>query len=108
MITSLLSSALLAATAASAAPTPSAAASDACVARKAMPTFHKQPMAAMEGLKGCGGCHTRHTFSKRDAARPLRDPRALPRDARAGRDGEKGPEARREVLRRHPWTPSTC
>ena len=29
----------------------------AWAAVKAMPTFHQQPMAAMEGLKGCGGCH---------------------------------------------------
>ncbi len=71
----------------------------AWAAMKAMPTFHKQPMAAMEGLKGCGGCHklglkseaetrdlvkatgghgnascdachTRHTFSKREAQQP--------------------------------------
>jgi hydroxylamine dehydrogenase len=26
-------------------------------AMKAMPTFHYQPMALMEGQKGCGGCH---------------------------------------------------
>jgi hypothetical protein len=26
-------------------------------AMKAMPTFHWQPMALTEGLKGCGGCH---------------------------------------------------
>ena len=24
---------------------------------KAMPTFHMQPMALMDGMKGCGGCH---------------------------------------------------
>jgi len=71
----------------------------AWAAMKAMPTFHKQPMAAMEGLKGCGGCHklglkseaetkdlakatgghgnascdachTRHTFSKKEALQP--------------------------------------
>jgi hydroxylamine dehydrogenase len=29
----------------------------AWAAMKAMPTFHYQPMALMEGLKGCGGCH---------------------------------------------------
>jgi hydroxylamine dehydrogenase len=29
----------------------------AWVAMKAMPTFHWQPMAMMEGMKGCGGCH---------------------------------------------------
>lgn len=26
-------------------------------AMKAMPTAHWQPMALMEGMKGCGGCH---------------------------------------------------
>ena len=26
-------------------------------AMKAMPTFHWQPMALIEGMKGCGGCH---------------------------------------------------
>ncbi len=29
----------------------------AWAAMKAMPTFHYQPMALMEGMKGCGGCH---------------------------------------------------
>lgn len=66
---------------------------------KAMPTFHMQPMALMEGMKGCGGCHklglkseedikelkkdgpgfgtascdachTRHTFSVEEAKQP--------------------------------------
>jgi hydroxylamine dehydrogenase len=66
---------------------------------KAMPTFHYQPVAIREGLKGCGGCHklglkseaeqkelakvsagfgnascdachTRHLFSKAEALRP--------------------------------------
>ncbi|BDG04607.1 multiheme c-type cytochrome [Anaeromyxobacter oryzae] len=66
---------------------------------KAMPTFHYQPVAIREGLKGCGGCHklglkseqetkelretsggygvascdachTRHLFSKAEARRP--------------------------------------
>jgi hydroxylamine dehydrogenase len=66
---------------------------------KAMPTFHWQPMAMTEGMKGCGGCHkvglkteaemkelraqgrgfgmascdachTRHTFSKVEAQQP--------------------------------------
>ena len=66
---------------------------------KAMPTFHNQPMALTEGMKGCGGCHklgikteeeikqlkkegagfgvascdachTRHTFSKKEAQQP--------------------------------------
>ena len=29
----------------------------AWAAMKAMPTFHWQPMALTEGIKGCGGCH---------------------------------------------------
>ena len=29
----------------------------AWAAMKAMPTAHMQPMAMMEGMKGCGGCH---------------------------------------------------
>jgi hypothetical protein len=29
----------------------------AWAAMKAMPTAHAQPMALMEGMKGCGGCH---------------------------------------------------
>ena len=66
---------------------------------KAMPTAHWQPMALMEGMKGCGGCHkiglktedeikalkkdgagfgvascdachTRHLFSKKEAQQP--------------------------------------
>jgi hypothetical protein len=73
----------------------------AWAAMNAMPTAHQQPMALMEGMKGCGGCHklglksevevaslkergtnfgfascdachTRHTFSKAEA----QDPRA--------------------------------
>ncbi|MFB3886642.1 MAG: multiheme c-type cytochrome [Thermodesulfobacteriota bacterium] len=68
-------------------------------AMKAMPTAHWQPMALMEGMKGCGGCHklglkteaeikelkksgagfgvascdachTRHTFSVQEARQP--------------------------------------
>ncbi len=71
----------------------------AWAAMKAMPTFHYQPMAQTEGMKGCGGCHklglkseeeiealkadgagfgvascdachTRHTFSKVEAQQP--------------------------------------
>jgi hydroxylamine dehydrogenase len=71
----------------------------AWAAMKAMPTAHFQPMAMMEGMKGCGGCHkiglkseaeikdlkktgagfgvascdachTRHTFSKVEAQQP--------------------------------------
>ncbi len=71
----------------------------AWAAMKAMPTFHFQPMAMTEGMKGCGGCHkiglkteeeirelkqqtngfgvascdachTRHTFSKKEAQQP--------------------------------------
>ena len=29
----------------------------AWAALKAMPTIHWQPMALIEGMKGCGGCH---------------------------------------------------
>jgi hypothetical protein len=71
----------------------------AWAAMKAMPTAHWQPMALMEGMKGCGGCHkiglkteaeikalkrsgagfgvascdachTRHTFSVKEAKQP--------------------------------------
>ena len=71
----------------------------AWAAMKAMPTAHAQPVAMMEGMKGCGGCHkiglksaadlkelndqgsgfgrascdachTRHTFSKKEAQQP--------------------------------------
>ncbi len=71
----------------------------AWAAMKAMPTIHNQPMALTEGMKGCGGCHklglkteeeikqlkkegagfgvascdachTRHTFSKKEAQQP--------------------------------------
>ncbi len=71
----------------------------AWAAMKAMPTAHYQPMALMEGMKGCGGCHkiglktekeiqdlsrdggafgvascdachTRHTFSIEEARQP--------------------------------------
>lgn len=71
----------------------------AWAAMKAMPTAHFQPMALMEGMKGCGGCHkigvkseeeikqlkrdgagfgvascdachTRHTFSREEASQP--------------------------------------
>jgi hypothetical protein len=71
----------------------------AWAAMKAMPTAHWQPMALMEGMKGCGGCHkiglkteaeikelkkdgagfgvascdachTRHTFSVQEARQP--------------------------------------
>ena len=71
----------------------------AWAAMKAMPTAHAQPVAMMEGMKGCGGCHkigvknaeeikelkktgagfgvascdachTRHTFSKVEAQQP--------------------------------------
>lgn len=71
----------------------------AWAAMKAMPTAHWQPMALMEGMKGCGGCHkiglkteeeikelkkkgtgfgvascdachTRHTFSIQEAKQP--------------------------------------
>jgi hypothetical protein len=71
----------------------------AWAAMKAMPTTHMQPMAFMDGMKGCGGCHkigvksedeikklkadgvgfgyascdachTRHTFSRAEASSP--------------------------------------
>ena len=71
----------------------------AWAAMKAMPTAHMQPMALLDGMKGCGGCHkiglkteddindmqrkgvgfglascdachTRHTFSKKEAQQP--------------------------------------
>ena len=71
----------------------------AWAAMKAMPTTHQLPMALREGMKGCGGCHklglkteaeikelkkdgagfgvascdachTRHTFSKKEAQQP--------------------------------------
>jgi hydroxylamine dehydrogenase len=71
----------------------------AWAAMKAMPTIHWQPMALIEGMKGCGACHkiglktpqeikdlkqssggfgmascdachTRHTFSKKEAQQP--------------------------------------
>jgi hypothetical protein len=71
----------------------------AWAAMKAMPTAHAQPVGLMEGMKGCGGCHkiglkseleiaelredgagfgvascdachTRHTFSKKEAQQP--------------------------------------
>ncbi len=71
----------------------------AWAAMKAMPTFHMQPMELTEGMKGCGGCHklgiktkeeikelkekgsmyghascdachTRHTFSVKEAQQP--------------------------------------
>ena len=71
----------------------------AWAALKAMPTVHFQPMAMIEGMKGCGGCHkiglktdeeirdlkktgtgfgtascdachTRHTFSVKEASQP--------------------------------------
>ena len=71
----------------------------AWAAMKAMPTIHWQPMAMTDGMKGCGGCHkvglkseselkelkktgagfgvascdachTRHTFSKKEAQQP--------------------------------------
>ncbi|HDQ00728.1 MAG TPA: cytochrome C [bacterium] len=71
----------------------------AWAAMKAMPTAHWQPMALMDGMKGCGGCHkiglktedeikslkqqgagfgtascdachTRHLFSKKEAQQP--------------------------------------
>ncbi len=37
-------------------------------AMKAMPTAHWQPMAMMEGMKGCGGCHKLGVKSKAEIA----------------------------------------
>ena len=38
----------------------------AWVAMNAMPTIHWQPMAMIEGMKGCGGCHQIGLKSKKD------------------------------------------
>ena len=38
----------------------------AWTAMKAMPTFHWQPMALIEGMKGCGGCHKIGTKSEEE------------------------------------------
>jgi len=40
----------------------------AWAAMKAMPTFHWQPMALTEGMKGCGGCHKIGLKSEADIA----------------------------------------
>lgn len=48
----------------------------AWAAMKAMPTFHYQPMALMEGQKGCGGCHNLGLKSEADL-----------RDLKKARDG---------------------
>jgi hypothetical protein len=40
--------------------------SAAWAAMKAMPTAHAQPVAMMEGMKGCGGCHKVGVKSKED------------------------------------------
>jgi hypothetical protein len=42
--------------------------SSAWAAMKAMPTAHAQPVALMEGMKGCGGCHKIGLKSKEDLA----------------------------------------
>ncbi len=39
----------------------------AWAAAKAMPTFHYQPVAIREGLKGCGGCHKLGVKSEAEA-----------------------------------------
>lgn len=44
----------------------------AWTAMKAMPTTHWQPMAQIEGLKGCGGCH-RHGLKTEQEVRELRE-----------------------------------
>lgn len=46
------------------------------IAMKAMPTIHWQPMAAIEGQKGCGGCHKIGEKSKEELAR-LKKERSL-------------------------------
>jgi hypothetical protein len=85
----------------------------AWAAVKAMPTFHYQPLAIREGLKGCGGCHklgiksaeeqkelakasagfgnascdachTRHLFSAAEARRPEACQTCPGREAGAG------------------------
>lgn len=45
----------------------------AWVAMKAMPTFHWQPMAMMEGMKGCGGCHKIGLKTEEEIAELKRD-----------------------------------
>lgn len=45
----------------------------AWVAMKAMPTFHWQPMAMMEGMKGCGGCHKLGLKTEEEIAELKRD-----------------------------------
>ncbi len=40
----------------------------AWAAMKAMPTAHAQPVALMEGMKGCGGCHKLGLKSEADVA----------------------------------------
>jgi hypothetical protein len=40
--------------------------SAAWAAMKAMPSAHAQPVAMMEGMKGCGGCHKLGVKSKDD------------------------------------------
>jgi hypothetical protein len=42
----------------------------AWAAMKAMPTFHWQPMALTEGIKGCGGCH-KHGLKSDDEIKKL-------------------------------------
>jgi predicted CXXCH cytochrome family protein len=39
----------------------------AWLAMKAMPTIHFQPMALIDGMKGCGGCHKIGTKSEQEA-----------------------------------------
>lgn len=45
----------------------------AWAAMKAMPTAHWQPMALMEGMKGCGGCHKIGLKSKEEIKALKRD-----------------------------------
>jgi len=45
----------------------------AWAAMKAMPTAHWQPMALMEGMKGCGGCHKIGLKTKEEIAELKKD-----------------------------------
>jgi len=62
----------------------------AWAAMKAMPSAHAQPVALMEGMKGCGGCHKLGLKSEADIA-----------DLRKAGSGSAGPPAT-------PATPATA
>jgi hypothetical protein len=49
----------------------------AWAAMKAMPTAHYQPMALMEGMKGCGGCHKIGLKTEEEIAELSRDGHAF-------------------------------